>query len=148
MAGFTEFATLVVRDQSTAQINKINAALRTLFRTASQLSRVRGGGGNQFAAMSSGLAAANRQANTFHATLSRLRAATRSRTGGAQLISPRSLQTLNAIEREAHQAKQAVSMIGAQVNVAGLQHALSLTQRITNEAKQAKAAMAGYGRGT
>ena len=37
MASFTEQATLIVRDKSTSEINKINAALKKLFATANQL---------------------------------------------------------------------------------------------------------------
>ena len=41
MASFTEMASLVVRDQSTAEINRINAALKRLFAPARSLKSVK-----------------------------------------------------------------------------------------------------------
>jgi hypothetical protein len=69
MASFVEQATLRVNDQSTAQINKINAALKKLFATAKSLRSIRVG----INVDARGLTAANKQLNTLARNIAVLR---------------------------------------------------------------------------
>jgi len=69
MASFVEQATLRVNDQSTAQISKINAALKKLFATAKSLKSIRVG----INVDARGLTAANKQLNTLARNIAVLR---------------------------------------------------------------------------
>lgn len=69
MASFVEQATLRVNDQSTAQINKINAALKKLFATAKSLKSIKVG----INVDARGLTAANKQLNTLARNIAVLR---------------------------------------------------------------------------
>jgi len=69
MASYVEQATLRVNDQSTAQINKINAALKKLFATARSLKSTR----VSLNVDARGLTAANKQLNTLARNIAVLR---------------------------------------------------------------------------
>ncbi|SFJ93759.1 hypothetical protein SAMN04488498_101404 [Mesorhizobium albiziae] len=144
---FVEQATLLLNDRASKDIRQVNRALKDLFKTASQLQRL-GRGTNAFASMSRDIGNAERKAKSLQATLSRL-GATRAGRGPSltPLVSTQSIQTLNAIQREAREAAQTVQHVGARVDNSGLRQTLSIVQQIDREAKSARSAMSGFGRG-